>query len=48
MLPEDAWQQIESAFSSFQAAPQRAEQAARLERIAEKLAIRYAADDEFA
>jgi len=48
MLPEDAWQQIESGFSAFQAAPQRAEQAARLERIAEELAIRYAADDELA
>lgn len=46
MLPESAWQAIESEFSSFQAAPQRVEQAARLERLAGELADRYAADDE--
>lgn len=46
MLPEDAWQQIETEFSAFQNAPQRAQQAARLERLAGELADRYAADDE--
>ena len=46
MLPESAWQQIESEFSAFQAAPRRAEQAARLERVAGEFAGRYAADDE--
>lgn len=46
MLPESAWQQIESEFSAFQAAPRRAEQAARLERVAGEFAGRYAADNE--
>jgi len=48
MLPEEAWQQIETEFSAFQAAPQRMEQATRLEREAGELADRYAADDETA
>jgi len=46
MLPESAWQQIESEFSAFQAAPPRAEQAARLERLASNLADRYGTDEE--
>ena len=45
MLPESAWRQIESEFSTFQSAPQRAEQAARFERMARDLADRYAAED---
>ena len=46
MLPESAWQHIESGFSTFQSAPGRAEQAARYERLAEELAARYATDEE--
>jgi len=46
MLPESAWQQIESEFSAFQSAPGRAEQAARLENLAAELAARYATDEE--
>lgn len=46
MLPDEAWQQIESEFSAFQASPQRMERADRLERMVGELADRYAADDE--
>jgi len=45
MLPEDAWREIESEFSRFQAAPQRMEQAARLVSLAGSLADRYAAEE---
>jgi len=45
MLPEEAWQAIETGFADFQAAPGRAERAARLERLAGQLADRYAAED---
>jgi len=45
MLPEDAWQQIDSEFSAFQAAPGRAEKAARFERLAAELAVRYGEEE---
>jgi len=45
MLPEEAWQAIESEFSDFQAGPGRAAQAARFEDLARELADRYAAED---
>lgn len=43
MLSEDVWQQIESEFSAFQAAERHAERAAQAKRVAEGLAVRYAA-----
>jgi len=46
MLPESAWQQIDSEFSTFQMAPGRAEQAVRFERLAAELAARYATEEE--
>jgi hemerythrin-like domain-containing protein len=46
MLPDDVWRQIESDFSAFQGAPQRAEQAAQFERMVQELVSRYVADDE--
>lgn len=45
MLPEEAWQAIESEFADFQTGPGRAEQAARFEHLARELADRYAAED---
>jgi hemerythrin-like domain-containing protein len=41
-LPEDVWRQIESEFSAFQAAPQRAERAAELEQMAQEWVRLYA------
>jgi hemerythrin-like domain-containing protein len=46
MLPEDVWRQIETRFSAFQSAPQRAEQAADLEHRVQELVRRYAVADE--
>ena len=46
MLPDDVWRGIESEFSAFMDAPQRAEHADRLKGMALKLANRYAAEDE--
>ncbi len=46
MLPDDVWRQIDSEFSAFQSAPQRAEEAARFEQMAQLLVNRYVADDE--
>ena len=46
MLPEDAWIQIEAEVSAFQAAPENAERAAKLERMANDMAARYAGDEE--
>ena len=45
MLPESAWQQIESEFSAFQAEPQRVDQATRFERLAADLFARYGTDE---
>ena len=47
MLPHEVWQQIESEFSAFQSAPQRAEQAAKFEHMAQDLVSRYVVDDEY-
>jgi hemerythrin-like domain-containing protein len=46
MLPEDAWIHIEAEVSAFQAAPENAERAAKLERMANDMAARYAGDEE--
>ena len=46
MLPDDVWRGIESEFSAFKTAPQRAEHADRLEGMVQELAARYAAEDD--
>lgn len=46
MLPDDVWQQIESEFSAFQAAPQHMEQAIEFEHRVQELVSRYVVADE--
>jgi hemerythrin-like domain-containing protein len=46
MLSDDVWQRIESEFSAFTAAKQRADHADHLKGITRQLADRYAAEDE--
>jgi hemerythrin-like domain-containing protein len=46
MLPDDVWRGIESEFSAFSTAPQRAERADHLKGIVRELADRYASEDD--
>lgn len=46
MLPDDAWQRIESEFAVFAAQREREDHAGRLKKLAQDLASHYAPDDE--